>query len=249
MPVNHSSFTEWSGPVSCGCALLPLKTKVKGPAAPCPSDQPDIVDEALQFFRANVLFRNFQPQSPADLTLAYLTVYVGELLRAFSKCKTKDEAKKAMTAVSMSTSFAIPGDKQFVLPGFFQQPASRQEGDSFRNYFRQAREETAIRLVEVAYSTPPAIGTAAASPTAAATNTQPAAQSPPDAPQNKCNAHSSNQQRNSQTNNQTNQPTNQDNALYSAPISSLTSLMTCVCCVVCCGVVWCGTLCCGVLVG
>ena len=78
--------------------------------------------------RANVLFRNFQPQSPSDLTLAYLTVYVGELLRLFSKCKTKEEAKKAMTAVSMSTSFAIPGDKQFVLPGFFQQPASRQGG-------------------------------------------------------------------------------------------------------------------------
>ena len=183
MPVNHSSFTDWSGPVSCGCALLPLKTKVKGPAAPSPSDQPDVVDEALQYFRANVLFRNFQPKSPADLTLAYLTVYVGELLRAFSKCKTKDEAKKTMTAVSMSTSFAVPGDKQFVLPGFFQQPASRQESDSFRNYFRQAREETAIRLVELAYSTPPVVGAAAA---AAATATTPTAQSPADAPQNKC---------------------------------------------------------------
>ena len=180
MPVNHSSFTEWAGPVSCGAALLPLKTKVKGPAAPCPSDQPDIIDESLQFFRANVLFRNFQPQSPADLSLAYLTVYVGELLRAFSKCKSKEEAKKQMTAVSMSTSFAIPGDKQFVLPGFFQQPATRQEGEAFRNYFRQAREETAIRLVELAYSTPPTIGAAAAAAS------PPAAQA--DAPQNKCTA-------------------------------------------------------------
>ena len=33
--------------MSCGCALLPLKTKVKGPAAPCPPDQVDIVDESL----------------------------------------------------------------------------------------------------------------------------------------------------------------------------------------------------------
>jgi len=177
MPVNHSSFTDWSGPVSCGCALLPLKTKVKGPAAPCPADQSDIIDEALQYFRANVLFRNFQPKAPADLTLAYLTVYVGELLRAFSKCKTKDEAKKQMTSLSMSTSFTIPGDKQFVLPGFFQQPAARAEGESFRTYFRQAREETAIRLVELAFSTPPVIGSAA--------TTTPPVQSPADAPQNK----------------------------------------------------------------
>ena len=173
--------------MSCGCALLPLKTKVKGPAAPCPAEQSDIVDEALSYFRANVLFRNFQPQSAADLSLCYLTVYVGELLRAFSKCRTKDEAKKQMTAISMSTSFAIPGDKQFVLPGFFQQPASRQEGEAFRAYFRQAREETAIRLVELAYSTPPTIG---AQPAAAATTTP----SPADAPQNKCtHSHSTTQ--------------------------------------------------------
>ena len=165
--------------MSCGCALLPLKTKVKGPAAPCPTDQPDVVDESLQYFRANVLFRNFQPLCPADLTLAYLTVYVGELLRAFVKCKTKEEAKKSMTAVSMSTSFAIPGDKQFVLPGFFSQPATRAEGEAFRNYFRQAREETAIRLVELAYSTPPVVG--------AAPSTTPTPPSAADAPQNKCN--------------------------------------------------------------
>ena len=164
--------------MSCGAALLPLKSKVKGPAAPCPADQSDVIDEAVLFFRANVMFRNFQPKSPADLTLSYLTVYIGEMLRAYSKCITKEEAKKQMTSISMSTSFAIPGDKTFVLPGFFQAPATRQEGESFRNYFRQAREETAIRLVEIAFSTPPVVGQATAA--------TPAAQSPADAPQNKC---------------------------------------------------------------
>jgi len=160
--------------VSCGCALLPLKTKVKGPAAPCPSDSVDIIDEALTFFRANVLFRNFQPQSPADLTLCYLTVFIGEVLRAFTKCKTKEEAKKGITQLSMSTSFAVPGDRSFVLPGFFTSPAGRAEADAWRNYFRQAREETVNRLIEVAYANPPNIPT----PT-------PNTPSPADAPQNK----------------------------------------------------------------
>jgi actin related protein 2/3 complex subunit 3 len=173
--VNHSSFTEWSGPVSCGCALLPLKTKVKGPAAPCPADQTDVIDESLLFFRANVLFRNFQPQSPADLTLCYLTVFIGEVLRAFTKYKTKDEARKAITSVSMNTSFAVPGEKSFVLPGFFTTPASRSEGDAWRNYFRQAREETVNRLLELAYANPPNL-----------TTTTPNTPSPSDAPQNKC---------------------------------------------------------------
>ena len=161
--------------MSCGCALLPLKTKVKGPAAPCPPEQVDIVDEALLFFRANVLFRNFQPQSPADLTLCYLTVFIGEVLRAFSKSKTKDEARKGITALSMSTTFAVPGDKAFVLPGFFTTPASRSESDAWRSWFRQAREETVMRLLELAYANPPNVAGAAAPGTASAS----------DAPQNK----------------------------------------------------------------
>jgi actin related protein 2/3 complex subunit 3 len=94
---------------ACGSALLPLKTKVKGPAPPakpcqsctldqqrqavgglgkqahrsfvltCPSSaEADIIDEAISFFRANVLFRTFQSQGPADLTLAYLTAFIAE---------------------------------------------------------------------------------------------------------------------------------------------------------------------------
>jgi len=154
MPVYHSTFVVWDGPVSCGSALLPLKTKVKGPAAPIPlsSDQQDIIDEAITFFRANVLYRNFSPQSPADLTLCYLTVYIGEVLRLFSKCRNRDEAKKQVTSLSMSTTFSIPGDRTFCLPGFFANPANRQEGESFKQYYRQLREEAANRLLEVAFN-------------------------------------------------------------------------------------------------
>jgi len=148
--------------VACGCALLPLKTRVKGPAAPLPSDQQqDIIDEAITFFRANVLFRNFQPACPADLTLCYLTVLIGETLRACVKCRTKDDAKRSLTSLSMSTQFAIPGDKQFAMPGFFTAPSNKQDADAFRNYFRQAREETVNRVIELAYSAPPVIPTSA----------------------------------------------------------------------------------------
>jgi len=151
MPVYHSSFNDWKGQLSCGSAILPLKTKVKGPAPPCKSTDLDIVDEALQFFRANVLFRNFPTQGPGDLTLAYLTVYIAQILREFAKQKTKNEAKAKITAVSMSQTFAIPGEKTFCLPGFFSNPANRNEGDLFRQYYRQAREELVNRLVDVAY--------------------------------------------------------------------------------------------------
>ena len=61
--------------------VLPLKTLVRGPAPPAASDQTDIIDEALEYFRANVLFRQYDPQGPADRVLCYLTIYIGECIR------------------------------------------------------------------------------------------------------------------------------------------------------------------------
>jgi hypothetical protein len=115
------------------------------------SDEPDILDESIAFFRANVLFRTFQSQGPADLTLAYFTAFIAEVLRFFQKQKTKEDAKKKLTELSMSQNFPIPGEKNFALAGFFSQPASRAESDSFRQYFRQSREEICNRLVDIAY--------------------------------------------------------------------------------------------------
>jgi actin related protein 2/3 complex subunit 3 len=125
---------------------------VKGPAPPAKSTDLDIIDEAITFFRANVLFRSFKQEGPADLTLAYLTVFIGQILREFAKQKNKNDAKAKITQVSMDTNFAIPGDKAYCLPGFFAAPASRPEGELFRQYFRQAREELVNRLVDIAYN-------------------------------------------------------------------------------------------------
>jgi len=151
MPVYHSTLNGVTSPVVCGSALLPLKTKVKGPAATCPPGSTDIIDEAIAFFRANVLFRNFACNGGADLTLAYLTVFIGELLRTFAKSKNRDDAKRGLTTISMSTNFAVPGEKSFCLPGFFTAPANKTDADAFRAYYRQLREETANRLIEVAF--------------------------------------------------------------------------------------------------
>jgi len=151
MPVYHSTFGDWSGPIACGSALLPIKTKVKGPAAPVTNNTTDVVDETINFFRANVLFRNFAPSHPSDLTLVYLTVWIGELLRAFAKFKTKEEARKGTTSLAMSQTFPIPGDKNFCLHGFFPSPQSKIEGENWRNYFRQVREEVWVRTLDLAF--------------------------------------------------------------------------------------------------
>ena len=58
---------------------------------PRAADQIDIIDEAIDFFRANVLFRQYDPKGPADRVLCYLTIYIGECLRcAYSHSRAWD---------------------------------------------------------------------------------------------------------------------------------------------------------------
>jgi hypothetical protein len=44
--------------------------------------------------------------------------------------------------------FLIPGDSGFALVGLLNAPTDKNDGDSFRNYFKQAREELSYRLAE-----------------------------------------------------------------------------------------------------
>ena len=48
-------------------------------------EEEDIVDEALTFFRAQVLFKNYEVKGPADKTLIFLTVFIQKCLETISK--------------------------------------------------------------------------------------------------------------------------------------------------------------------
>jgi len=109
------------------------------------------VDEAIKFWRVNVLFKNFEPEGPADLTLAYLTVMLGEIIRGCVQYKNKGDALKGIQVLTHSTNFKLPGEDGFPLAGFFKAPASKSEGELFRGYFRQLREELGIRTIEQIY--------------------------------------------------------------------------------------------------
>lgn len=53
--------------------------------------QEDIVEEALYYFRANVLFRNYQIEGPADRSLIYLTFFIQQCLKELEKHPGKKE--------------------------------------------------------------------------------------------------------------------------------------------------------------
>jgi actin related protein 2/3 complex subunit 3 len=147
--VYHSNLEDPNAEVVCGCAILPMKTTTKGPA-PVIQDGDDFIDEVLGFFKANVLFKSFQPAGSADRVLLYLTLYTTQALAKCVTCETAPVALKALTAMAHE-NFSIPGDSGFTLGTFYSPPGTSQEGDLCRAYFKQAREELGRRLITKVY--------------------------------------------------------------------------------------------------
>ena len=78
-------------------------------APPLRAPGDDIIDEVLGFFKANVLFKQFQPAGPADRVLVYLTLYTTQALAKCVTCENAPAALKALTAMAHE-NFKIPGD-------------------------------------------------------------------------------------------------------------------------------------------
>ena len=55
-----------------------------------PTEKEDIIDEVLTYFRANVLFRNFDVRGSADKTLIYLTLHAVQCLVKLEKIEDKN---------------------------------------------------------------------------------------------------------------------------------------------------------------
>ena len=137
----------------CGLGMCPITTKFKGPSPTNTTGKPDIIDEALKFFKANVLFRNFEVLGPADKTLIYLTLFISEALQKIGGCDL-ESAKKEMYSLSIQ-DFWIPGHKQWPLAGFTSDPASRSEKDQVRSWLAQLRQECGVRLCELVFKEDP----------------------------------------------------------------------------------------------
>ncbi|KAF8213830.1 ARP2 3 complex 21 kDa subunit [Mycena galopus ATCC 62051] len=156
MPAYHSSFNEEPDVRQAGnMAILPIKTKIRGPAPIADSEVPDIIDETLDLFRANSLFRNFEIKGPADRTLIVLILYVSDCLAKIGSARTvptQIEAGKSLNTLSVD-NFPIPGDANFALNATTPHRAvARRLVHYLRQYLVQVRQELAARLVERLYA-------------------------------------------------------------------------------------------------
>jgi actin related protein 2/3 complex, subunit 3 len=98
--------------------------------------QADIIDETLDLFRANSLFRNFEIKGPADRTLIVLILYVSECLSKLGSARSTPsviEAGKLLNTLSVD-NFPIPGDANFPLNSHYATPPSRADSGEFDPY-------------------------------------------------------------------------------------------------------------------
>jgi len=103
--------------------VLPLRTKVKGPA--WSTEEVDVIDEALKYFRANIFFKNYQLQGrflktnwiigPADAVIIYLTLFITHCLKLVEKENNVTEAKKKLLDSSREPVARPNGSSHFSL--------------------------------------------------------------------------------------------------------------------------------------
>ena len=167
MPAYHSVFLDEPNQHLVGnFALLPLRTKTRGPAQQLPQLPPgtsdldldpsaenyDPLDEILSLFRANTFFRNFEIKGPADRVLIYGILYLTDILSKIKPGMARRDAEKAVMNVALETNFAIPGDAGFPLNQMFEPPKDRNEAEVLRQYAMQMRQELAQRLLSRVYA-------------------------------------------------------------------------------------------------
>ena len=136
-------------------AVLPLRTKVRGPAyPPASADQYDILDEIIDLFRVNSFFRNFEIKGPADRTLIYGILFVSDCLSKLKPSTTSQEANRLLNTLAID-HFALPGEPGFPLNALYTAPRDRTEVEFLRSYLSQFRQELALRLIDKIYAEDP----------------------------------------------------------------------------------------------
>jgi actin related protein 2/3 complex subunit 3 len=114
----------------------------------------DIVDEVLKYFRANMLFSQFDIEGNADRTLIYLTAVASDIIKKNAKVGSFAEAQRGVTTLTATKVFKLPGDADF-LPGlghFFEKPSSKSNADFLKSYLQQCRVELGVRLLQRMYN-------------------------------------------------------------------------------------------------
>ena len=133
-----------------GIAFAPIKTKFAGPAQVLPeSQEDDIVDEAIGYFRAQCLFKNFEVKGPADKLMIYITVYIQKCLEVIQKDQDQKKAEKNIFTLSIA-EVPSPSDTKFFMKDLVK--ANPKEDGKLQQYLKQIKQEVSKRLLNILFN-------------------------------------------------------------------------------------------------
>ena len=106
----------------------------------------DIIDEAIIYFRANVLFKNFNIEGDADKLLVYITVFIQKCLEKANDpnpAKAKENMKKLVEQCEY-----VPKTENFFNVLVIKKD---KEVPDLQKYLKSIRKETVERLIYILF--------------------------------------------------------------------------------------------------
>ena len=155
MPSYHSVWNKKKPDQKyCGIPVFDFK-KDKTPSldysklnvTPIESIELDIIDEAIIYFRANVLFKNFSIEGDADKLIVYITVFIQKCLERAGLNTEPNTAKVNMKKLVESCEY-IPNTENF-----FNVLVDKKDNEisNLQKYLKDIRKEVVNRLIYILY--------------------------------------------------------------------------------------------------
>lgn len=154
MPSYHSIFNQIQYPTICGIPYIEFQQgklpdmdheKLKLPLIDIDLD---IIDEAIIYFRANVLFKNFPILGDADKLLVYITVFISKCLEV-ANFQEPEKAKSLMKSLIDDCEWSPNYKAHFLNPILTVQ---QKEVPQLQSYLKVVRKEVVSRLIELLYN-------------------------------------------------------------------------------------------------
>lgn len=156
MPSYHSLIKETNNfPKACDVVLIPF-SKEKQPNLDYKSfknsNNFDIIDEAIAYFRANVLFKSFSIKVDSDKLIVYLSVFISKCLNVIAESYNDiKKSKELLRQLILECEWSSNLKSHFLNSIITLTP---NEIPELQKYLKGLREETIFRLNYILFDSP-----------------------------------------------------------------------------------------------
>ena len=150
MESYHSKFNSTEADLACNIPLLPVQTK---DAYSNDTSAHDIVDEAIALFRANIFFKNYKVEGPADRTLVFLTCFIQKMLEQMARFPEQEKAARVVGLIMAEPSILdVQSANHFMNKlGLLKVNPTISEKQKCAEYLKTLMRECSKRLLEYLY--------------------------------------------------------------------------------------------------